>query len=151
MCMKQEELKEVQEVFKDYRTINKELLKTKIISMNLFKKTNSLKINLLSDKYLKIREIESFENYLKVRFGIQEINTVVELTNRDEIQNEHVCETNEMVQPSILIEKEWNDIVEYLSCKHPLTKAILRDSSISIDENAANVLLSFKGKSFIVI
>ena len=76
--MEQEGLKQVKEVFKDYKAINKELIESKIKSMNLFKKTNSLEIILITNEDIKIRDVESFENYLKTRFGIKTIITKIE-------------------------------------------------------------------------
>lgn len=66
--MNKEEYKAVKDVFKDYKTIEKDLLEAKIKKINLFKKTNSLELVLLAKKIIKIRQIESFERYLEVRF-----------------------------------------------------------------------------------
>ena len=139
--MEQDGLKQVKEVFKDYRAINKELLESRIKSMNLFKKTNSLEIIILTNDYIKIRDVGSFENYLKSRFGIKEVLTKIEKESNEEIEN---------ITNTERIEKEWIDIIEYLSNKHPMTKAILNNSKISIDGNAANVMLTFKGKDFLI-
>ena len=42
--------------------------------------------------------------------------------------------------------KEWEDILDYLSYKHPLTKALLKNSAISIEDNRITVKLAMKGK-----
>ena len=95
--MNNQELKTVKEVFKDYRAIGQELVESKIKSINLFKKTNSLEIVLLAQKNIKIRQIESFEKYLEGRFLIKKINIKVELEKELEQEKnndkESVCET----------------------------------------------------------
>lgn len=149
--MNKEEYKAVQEVFKDYRSIQKELLEAKIKSINLFKKTNSLELILLSEKLIKIRQIESFEQYLEGRFGIKTIEIRIE---KEEIQEEQekVCETTSQEPISQTIEKEWIDIIDYMARKHPMTKAILKNSKISVESggNQVNVLLSMQGKEFLL-
>ena len=148
--MEQNTLKQVKDVFKDYNTINKEIVEARIKSMNLFKKTNSLELVLLTDKEIKIRDISSFENYLESRFGIKLVTTKVEMTNKEEQNVEETCETSSITNHSARIEKEWIDIIDYISNKHPMTKAILNNSKISIDGNAANVILEFKGREFLL-
>ena len=149
--MGKEDYKSVKDVFKDYRTIEKDMLEARIKSINLFKKTNLLELIILSKKRIKIRQIESFEQYLEARFGIKTIEIKVELENED-IKDEEktVCETVEQDETAKNIEKEWMDIIDYMSNKHPMTKAILRESKISVEQNVANVLLSFKGKEFLI-
>ena len=60
------------------------------------------------------------------------------------------CETTELDEIEKLIEKEWNDIVDYMSYKHPMSKAILTGSSLVVDNKNINVLLSKKGKEFLI-
>lgn len=149
--MKSEEYKTVKEVFKDYRCINQELSEAKIKSINLFKKTNTLELILLSKIIIKIRQIEAFERYLEARFAIKNIEIKVEIIGANEKEEqEGVCEVTNAEVVSQLIEKEWFDIIEYMSNKHPMTKAILKESKISVDGQAANILLSFKGRDFLL-
>jgi len=150
--MEKQEYKAVKDVFKDYKTIDKTILEAKIKSINLFKKTNSLELILLAKKRIKVRQIESFERYLEARFLIKTIEIKVELEKEieQEDSNNNVCETVEQDEIALLIEKEWLDIATYISNKHPLSKAILKESKISVDGQAANVLLSFKGKEFLI-
>jgi len=149
--MNNQDYKAIKDVFKDYKTIEKEILEAKIKSINLFKKTNSLELILLTKKRIKIRQIESFEQYLEARFGIKTVQIKVELENEKEEQSqENICETVDQQEIAKIIEKEWIDIVSYMSNKHPMTKAILRESTITVDEKAANVLLSYKGREFLI-
>lgn len=148
--MNNEEYKKVKDVFKDYHSIQKELLEANIKSMNLFKKTNALEMILLSQKRITIRQIESFEQYLEVRFGIKTIQIKVEQEEKEEQKQENVCEGINQEEISRNIEKEWMDIIEYMARKHPMTKAILKNSKISVDHHNITVLLSMQGKEFLI-
>ena len=147
--MQENMLKQVKDVFKDYRAINKELLDAKIKSMNLFKKTNSLELVLLSSQNIRIRDISSFENYIRTRFGIETITTKIQMEEGNQEEKLETCEMNSFSQVSNTIENEWLDIIEYISNKHPMIKAILKNSKISVDGNCANVMLEFNGKEFL--
>ena len=147
--MQENMLKQVKDVFKDYRAINKELLDAKIKSMNLFKKTNSLELVLLSSQNIKIRDISSFENYIRTRFGIETITTKIQMEEGNQEEKLETCEMNSFSQVSNTIENEWLDIIEYISNKHPMIKAILKNSKISVDGNCANIMLEFNGKEFL--
>ena len=143
------EYKILKDVFRDYCSSSLELMNSKIKNMNLFKKTNTLEITLLTDKQLKIKSIYSFEKYLDVRFGISNIHIKIENSNVEE-KDEKACETTTLDNVETLIEHEWNDIIDYMSYKHPMSKAILTASSISIDNKNVNVLLTKKGKDFLM-
>ena len=146
--MSQEEYKTLKEVFKDYYFNNQNLSESKIKSINLFKQTNSLELILFTDKAIKIKDIYGFENYLEVRFGIRNIQIKIE-RNKNIEDLENVCEGNQITQVEKNIVEEWGDIIEYVTNKHPMTKAILKNSSISIDGKSANIFLSMKGKEFL--
>ena len=64
--------KTIDEVFNDYEEKTK-LVQCEIISIKMFKKTNQLELDLLSDEVLEIREIANFEKYLRLRFNIREV------------------------------------------------------------------------------
>ena len=69
--MEQEKL--LKDVFKDF-TDNSNLLNTKIMSVNLFKKSNKIDIQLKSDEKIELEEIIKFEQY--IQNSIFEKNTV---------------------------------------------------------------------------
>lgn len=129
----QEELKTVKEIFSDYKeeaTINN----CKIQKISLFKKTNKLELDLRCCEYIKIKELLDFENYLKSRFSIEniEIDTLYE-------ENVEV--------PSI--ESVWEDIVEYMSLKYPLTKVLLQKSKVQVQDNLVTVTVFVNGVDFL--
>lgn len=139
----------LKEVFKDYNSNSFELVNAKVKSINLFKKTNTLELELISEKHIKIKEIYNFEKYLEIRFNIKNVLIKIEneIIEKNEIEN--ACEGNNEINSKLIVE-EWQDIIEYISNKHPMSKAILKNSSISIDGKAANIFLSIKGKEFLI-
>ena len=143
------EYKIVRDVFRDFNTSGLELMESKVKSLNLFKKTNTLEAILLSDKYINIKDIYNFEKYIEVRFSIANIKIKVELEKKD-AEVEGACEKVSPTEIETLIEKQWSNIIDYMSYKHPMTKAILSGSSIAIDNKNVNIMLSKKGKDFLI-
>ena len=122
--------KTIKEIFKDYDSNSFSLNSGRIKSINLFKKTNTLEIIITADEFIKIEDIYKFEQYLKQRFNIFDVNIKVEYSNEINID----------------IEKEWNLIICYMAHKHPLSKAFLRNSTIEINNNEIKVNMAMKGK-----
>ena len=133
-----ENLKTVKEVFVDFNTIGKELPNAKLKEISFFKKTNTLNIVLYNSNLIDIKDLYGFEKYLGLRFSISNINIKLEKEEVD--QKETIDE---------IIKNNWNDLIDYLSYKHPMTKAILKDSNIEIEDQNINVLLTKKGKDFL--
>lgn len=144
-----QEYKMVRDVFRDFNTSGLELMESKVKSINLFKKTNTLETVLLTNKYIKIKDICNFEKYIEVRFAIADIKIKVEVENEN-FEGEGACEKTQPTEIETLIEKEWNNVIDYMSYKHPMTKAILVGSTITIDNRNVNIMLSRKGKDFLV-
>ena len=139
-------LKTLKEVFKDFYSNNKDLLSSTVKSVNLFKKTNTLEVELKVNTQIKIKDVYNFEKYLETRFGIKEACIKLVYEENNEKNEEGVCETNTQKEN---ISEEWLDIIEYMAIRHPMTKAILNNSNITIDQNQANVMLSMKGREFL--
>lgn len=143
------EYKIVRDVFRDFNTSGLELMESKVKSLNLFKKTNTLEAILLSNKYINIKDIYNFEKYIEVRFSIANIKIKVEIEKEDS-EVDGACEKVEPTEIETLIEKQWINIIDYMSYKHPMTKAILEGSTIAIDNKNVNIMLSKKGKDFLL-
>ena len=124
-----EGLKTVKEVFPDFETDEK-LLKCKIKKANLYKKENKLALLLVSEEKLGLKSIYLYENYLKNRFKVKDVRIKLEGTFEVDIK------------------KEWNNVVSYINIKYPITKAILVNSSIEIDNKNVTVNLAVVGKDF---
>ena len=125
--------KTVKEVFKDYNSNSFELNEAKIKAVNLFKKTGKIEIILIANKQIKIADLAIFEKYIEKRFGFKEIIIKIEYT----------------ITPIFTIIEEWQSIIEYMAYKYPLTKALLKNSSVNIENDIAKVQLSLKGKDIL--
>lgn len=124
--------KMLKEIFKDFE-INSNIINTKIKSINLYKKTNKLEVNLLSDKQIKVKDVGAFEKYLVKRFMLKE--AVINVSYIEEIENNFL--------------EQWDDILDYLSYKRPLTKALLKESSLNLDGNNLNIGLKLSGSDIL--
>ena len=128
-----DKLKLIKEVFSDYNK-NSSIKDASIMNVGLHKKSNKLAIKLLTYKVLSIQDIIDFESYLNHRFKIENIEIVIVYDkNAEEID----------------IEKEWPIFSKYIYIKYPLTKVILNNSKIKIDNKILTVLLPVKGAEFL--
>ena len=129
--------KTVKEVFKDYNSNSFELNDAKVIGINLYKRKNILELIIMSKKLINISDILELEKYIEKRFQIQtaKINIKYEL--------------DEEINISKKIIDEWEEIVKYISYKHPIAKAFLKNSTIQIINNTIQVTLSLNGKEFL--
>lgn len=124
--------KMLKEIFKDFE-INSDIINTKIKSINLYKKTNKLEVNILSDKPIKVKDVGAFEKYLIKRFMLKE--ALIHISYIDGIEKDFLS--------------EWDDILDYLSYKHPLTKALLRNCILDLDGNNLNIKLKLSGSDIL--
>ena len=130
--MEQVAVKKLKEVFKDFN-INSYILNSKIHSINLYKKQNRLEIELDVESKVKVKDISAFEKYLIKRFFLKEVII--------QIKYEEITENNFL--------DEWNDVLDYLSYKHPLTKALLKNSCINLEDNKLNINLQYTGSDIL--
>ena len=126
--------KTIKEIFKDYNSNSFSLNASKIKSINLFKKLNKLEIIITADEFIKIEDIYQFEQYLKNRFNIFEVNIKIEYSKNIDVD----------------LMQEWNLIICYMAHKHPLSKAFLKNSTIQIENNNIIVNMAMKGKMVLV-
>lgn len=122
--------KTIKEIFKDYNSNSFALNAAKIKNMNLHKKTNKLEIQIISKEVIKAVDLYAFERYLEKRFNIKEVIAAIEYENEIEID----------------LKEEWQALIHYMAYKHPLTKALLRNSNIEINDKDLVVNLALKGK-----
>lgn len=127
----------IKDVFKDYKEENN-IIYAEVENINLFKKSKKIEISLKTKKTIKICEISSFEDYLKNRFQIQNVSINIEKVEKEDLS----------IFPDE-IQKDWKDIVDYLSKNFPLTKTILKSSTIKIVENRIIVELKTKSADFL--
>lgn len=133
--MEQANLKTMKEVFKDYNFTSFALSEAKIACINVYKKTNTLELKMNINSSISIKDFIDFEKYLEKRFSFSNIDIKIENAIEQDINE--------------LIISEWNHIVDYLAYKHPLIKALLRNSSIVIVNNQIQVKLVSKAKQML--
>ena len=105
-----EDKKKVRDVFKDFTTDSFELYNSLITSINIFKKSGRLETTLEAENQIKIKDLEKFEIYLENRFQLKSVLIKLKYAQKFEFN----------------LVNEWEDIISYISRKHPLTKALLR-------------------------
>ena len=96
-----------------------------------------LEENIQSNKLIFILYILEFEKYVQKRLFLKDAKLKIKYELEDE---ENISEK---------IEKEWTSIIQYLSYKHPIAKAFLKNSTIIIENNKINVTLILSGKEFL--
>ena len=128
-----EDKKKIRDVFKDFTTDSFELYNSLITSINIFKKSGRLETTLEAENQIKIKDLEKFEIYLENRFQLKSVLVKLKYAQKFEFD----------------LINEWNDIISYISRKHPLTKALLKGSTIDVENNIVNVNLVFKGKALL--
>ncbi len=129
----QEGLKTIREIFADYKEEGV-IKESKIEKINLFKKTNKLEIDLIIDKYINTKELLEFEKYLKERFLINSVQIDINYDKNVEVPK---------------IESNWKNIIEYMSDKYPLTKVILQNSKVNVQDNIVTVTVLVNGVDFL--
>lgn len=124
----------IKDVFSDY-TINNNLIEAEIQNINLYKKTNKLQVSVIASKPILLVDIESFENYAVRRFKVAKVAIDIEYQNV-------VIEQN--------IEKQWNQIVNYIAKKEPFSRAVLNGSRVEMEGQNLSVKLALKGSDFLL-
>ena len=126
--------KKIGTVFGDFKC-DSNILNAKIERVNLYKKNNSFEVFLMTDKPVKIEEVHSFEKFLAKRFMLTSASVRINYeTDEDYSKN---------------LSNDCKNVVDYISYRYPMTKAILRNSNVDIDENNINIKLHMSGKDFL--
>ena len=137
--------KTVKEVFRDYNSNNFELNDAKVVGINLYKRKNVLEIFIESDKKIDIMAILGLEKYMEQRFQVKEAKVNIKYN----VEKSERTESDKPDEVSQTILKQWPNIVEYISHKHPIAKAFLKSSTINIVNNKIEVTLSLNGREFL--
>ena len=121
----------LKEVFKDYNNSNLE--NATIEKINLYKRSNKLTLDIISSNKIDIKDLESFEDYLRERFKIENIEIGISYVNA-------VDET---------IEKDWENVERYISKRFPLINSILKSSKISVNDKKVKITIETKNAEFL--
>jgi DNA polymerase-3 subunit alpha (Gram-positive type) len=126
--------KYIKDVFADL-DITGNMLDAKIENVNLYKKQNRLQVDIVSDKPITINDIGKFESYLTDHYKVERTLTNIRYQDVEIEQN---------------IDSNWGNIITYITSKEPLSKAMLTNSTITIDDdNNLDVNLKIKGAEFL--
>ncbi|HEY9063134.1 MAG TPA: DNA polymerase III subunit alpha [Pseudobacteroides sp.] len=115
-------MKRINEVFSDYKAEGNISTAT-VEAVVLKKKSKILEMKISSDKYIDVKEITGLNTFIKKRFSI----------NDSEITVEYASGTNK--KP---IEMELRNIVFSISDKHPILKAVIKDTEFEVINNIIN-------------
>jgi DNA polymerase-3 subunit alpha (Gram-positive type) len=115
-------LRKINEIFSDYK-VDGNISTATVQAAVLKKKSKVLEIKLSSDKYINVKEIEGLNAFIKKRFSI----------NDSEISVEYAEGIDK--KP---IEKEIKDIIYSMSTKHPLLKAVIKDTEFEVKDSTIN-------------
>lgn len=129
-----EKVRPIKEIFNDYKNKNA-ILEAYIQNINLYRKSNKLVLEITSNLFISMKELQDFEEYLKTRFHIENVWITITYTEKAKI-------------PSI--EDEWKEILSFLASRYPLTEVLLKNSKIQEKEKTLEVILPVKGKDFLV-
>lgn len=127
-------MQKVKDIFSDYSNKNENINEAEFLKANLYKKSNRLEVCLTSEKKISIDEVSNFEEYIMNRFKVSSARIEIQYVDID-------------IEPTI--EQDWQKLVTYMSKKEPMTRAILRNSTVSVNDSTICVDLKLKGKDFL--
>lgn len=127
-------MQKVKDIFSDYQNKQENINEAEFLKANLYKKSNRLEVCLTSNQKISIDEVSNFENYIINRFKVFSARIEIEYVDVD-------------VEPTI--NEDWKKIIAYMSKKEPMTKAMLSNSTVKVDNSTICVTLKMKGKDFL--
>ena len=126
--------KTVREVFSDAK-IDGNVLDSEVLKADLFKKSNKIEIYIKAKDKISINELDCFQKYLTTRFQVARANVEIQYDEQIKIEQS--------------VENDWQDLIQYMVQKEPLTRAILSGSSVKINDNMVLIELKVKGSDFL--
>ncbi len=116
-------MKRVREIFSDFY-VDSNITNAVVENVTLRKKTKTLVLNISSDSYLDVKEIEDFNNFLKDRFVLNDSKIVITYTKEVEKKP---------------IEEEIKNIMLLLSVKHPFLRGAIKNTEYEVSSNTINI------------
>ena len=116
-------MKRVSEIFGDF-SAESNIINAFVENVTLRKKTKTLVLDIRSDNYLDIKEIEDFNDFLKKRFGLNDSKIVIKYTKEVEKKP---------------IEEEIKNIMLLLSVKHPFLRGAIKNTEYEVSNNTINI------------
>ncbi|MDF2949376.1 MAG: polC, partial [Sedimentibacter sp.] len=118
-------MKKIKDVFSDY--VGGSINNAEVEAVILSKKTKTLELKIKSDKYIDVKEIKCFNEFIKNRFALVDSRIIINYTN------------GANKKP---IEEELDNIVNIIREEYPTLNSILNNSEYSVLDN--NINFSFK-------
>ena len=128
-------MQKVKDIFSDYQNTEDKIVEANFVKANLYKRSNRLEVCLTSESKITIDEVSRFEDYVVNRFKVGSSRIVISYENVE-------------VEPTV--EEDWATLVTYMSKKEPMTRAILRNSTVKINDSTICVALQIKGKELLL-
>ena len=121
----------IKSTFKDYNA-STQFAEAIIENVNLYKKSQKIEVEITSINLVNIEELDKFEEYLKNKFQVGKVVLKIKYENNiEEIK-----------------EEDWEKLCKYFTLKYPITKAILKDSKLKIENNNITIILKTKNAHF---
>lgn len=121
-------MKRINEVFSDFNT--GQIGTALVEGVVLCKKTKTLELKILVDKFADVKEIKQLNDFVKKRFGLAQVIVTIQYTENAEKKP---------------LEQELKNILHMISEKLPLLKSALRSCEFEINNNEK--IINFKFKS----
>lgn len=102
--------------------------------MQLYKKTNTLVIDLESEDFILLKNIAKFEAFISERFKIEHV--WIDMTYW---QNAKI--------PTV--EEDWKNIMALVARKYPIARQLISNATLEIEKNNLNIYIPMKGASFL--
>ena len=126
--------KRVGEIFSDYN-IESNIKDAEVKALNVNKRNNSLGIILHSSNYIEIKDIWYLEKFLKDRFKFSSVDMKIEYEKEVKLKS---------------IDKEWENIICYISHRFPIAKNMLfKKSDIQIIKDTIVIKMHMPGAEFL--
>ena len=116
-------MKRVREIFSDFY-VDSNITNAFVENVTLRKKTKTLVLNISSDSYLDVKEIEDFNDFLKDRFVLNDSKIVIKYTKEVEKKP---------------IEEEIKNIMLLLSVKHPFLRGAIKNTEYEVRDSTINI------------
>lgn len=102
--------------------------------MQLYKKTNTLVIDLESEDFMPLKNIAKFEAFISERFKIEHV--WIDMTYGEDAKI-----------PTI--EEDWKNIMALIARKYPIARQLVSNATLEIENTNLNIYIPMKGANFL--
>ncbi len=102
--------------------------------MQLYKKTNTLVIDLESEDFMPLKNIAKFEAFISERFKMEHV--WIDMTYGEDAKI-----------PTI--EEDWKNIMALIARKYPIARQLVSNATLEIENTNLNIYIPMKGANFL--